>query len=78
MAKKIVLTVPHNQIPTATEYRLVKLVIHYKEDTAMVMLQDEHGRGHQVKISPAPSTTQEAAIMALVNKGELGGNIQEV
>jgi len=75
MPKKITLTVPHNQIPTATEYKLIKLVVHYEADTAVIMLQDEHGRGHQVKTSPIPATTQERAILALINKDDLDGTI---
>ena len=78
MAKKIALTLPHNNVPSATEYKLIKLLVHYEADNAIVMLEDEHGRGHSVKISPAPATTQEQAILALVNNGELAGSIQEV
>ena len=78
MAKKITLTTARNQIPTATEYKLIKLLVQYAEDTAIVMLEDEHGRGHQVKVSPAPATTQEQAILALINNGVLAGTIGNV
>ena len=78
MPKKITLTNPHFQVAGANEYKLVKLVIHYEADTAMIMLEDEHGRGHQVKVSPAPGTTQEQAILALVNNGVLAGTIGDV
>ena len=78
MPKKITLTTGHNQIPTATEYRLTSLIVQYETDTAVVLLEDEHGRGYQVQVSPAPATTQEQAILALVNNGVLAGTIEEV
>ena len=78
MAKKITLTTPHNQIGSATEYKLIKLLVQYETDTAVIMLQDQLGRGHSVKVSPAPATTQEQAILALVNNGVLAGTIGDV
>ena len=77
MAKKIVLTSPRNELASATEYKLIKLLVQYEADTAVVMLEDEHGRGHSVKISPAPATTQAQAILALVANGDLAGSIEE-
>ena len=78
MPKKITLTTPHNQINSATEYKLIKLLVQYESDTAVVMLEDQNGRGHSVSVSPAPATTQEQAILALVNKGVLAGTIGDV
>lgn len=75
MAKKITLLNEHHQIAGATEYRLKKLIVQYDEDTAVVMLEDQTGRGFSVKVSPAPATTQEQAILALVNNGVLAGTI---
>jgi len=75
MSKKITLTNPHNNVADATEYKLIKLLVQYDTDTAVVMLEDQNGRGHQISVSPAPATTQEQAILALVNNGVLAGTI---
>ena len=75
MAKKITLDAPHAQGHPAVEYTLVKLIVQYEADTAIVLLKDQNGRQHQVKVSPAPATTQEQAILALINNGVLSGTI---
>ena len=78
MAKKITLTNPHAVTPAATEYRLVKLLIQYDAGTAVVILEDENGRGHSVKVDSIPNTTTEQAILALINNGVLAGTIDDV
>ena len=75
MPKKITLDNPHNNVDDATEYTLINLLVQYETDTAVIMLEDQNGRGHQVSVSPAPNTTQENAILALVNNGVLSGTI---
>ena len=75
MAKKITLDNPHNNVDDATEYKLIKLLVQYDTDTAVIILEDQNGRGHQVKISPAPATTQEQSILARINNGALAGTI---
>lgn len=78
MPKQITLTDTHHTIEGATVYRLKKLLIQYDIDTAIVMLEDQTGRGHSVKLSSIPATTQEAAILALVNNGVLAGPIDDI
>ena len=78
MAKKITLTTPHNQISTATEYILKKMLVQYETDTVVVLLEDQTGRGFSVTASPIPATTQEQAILALVNNGVLAGTIGDI
>lgn len=78
MPKKITLTNPHNQTDSATEYKLIKLLVQYETNTMVVMLEDQNGRGHQVKVSPILNTTQENAVLAQVNNGLLAGTIGDV
>jgi len=75
MAKKITLTTPHVRGDTATEYKLVKLIVQYETNTMVVMLEDQAGRGHTVKVQGIHATTQEQAILALINNGVLAGTI---
>jgi len=75
MAKKIVLTNSHATIPAATEYTLVGLSINYESGTSVVILKDDNLRGFSVKINSVPATTQEQAILALINNGVLAGTI---
>jgi len=75
VAKKITLTTPHNQLQTATEYVLKKMIVQYETDTTVILLEDEHGRGFSVSVSSIPATTQEQAILALINNGVLAGTI---
>ena len=78
MAKKITLVNPHFQGTVATEYTLVKLLVQYEIDTAIVILKDQDNRQFSRAISPIPNTTQENAILALVNNGDLAGVIGDV
>jgi len=78
MAKKITLTNPHAQNPAATEYKLKKLLVQYDTGTAVVILEDENGRGFSVGVNSIPATTQEQAILALINNGVLAGTIGNV
>ena len=76
MAKKITLSTPHVRGDTATEYTLVKIVVQYETGTTVVMLEDQLKRSFSVKISSIPATTQEQAILALINNGMLAGAIR--
>ena len=78
MPKKIILATPHNQIQTATEYILKKFLITYETDSYVVLLDDEHGRQFNVSGTGIPATTQEQAILALINNGLLAGTITDV
>jgi len=75
MAKKITLDTPHVRGNTATSYKLVKLLVQYETDTMMVMLEDQDGRGFSRKVQGIHATTQEQAILALINNGVLAGTI---
>ena len=78
MAKKITLDNPHFKGNTATEYTLVKLIVQYPTDTMVVMLEDQDGRSHTVKVQGVSATTQEQAILALINNGVLAGTTGNV
>ncbi len=78
MAKKITLTNPHFQGTTATEYTLVKMIVQYESGTAVMMLRDQNGHSFSTKVSSIPGTTQEQAVLALINNGVLAGTIEDV
>lgn len=78
MPKRIVLDNEHHTIPGATSYKLVKLIVQYEADSMVVMLEDQAGRGHQLKVQGISATTQPQAILALVNNGVLAGTIEDV
>jgi len=75
MPKKITLTNSHSQNPAATEYVLKRMLVDYATDIADIFLEDQAGRGFQIKITGIPATTQEQAILALINNGVLAGTI---
>jgi len=78
MPKRIVLDNEHRTIPGATSYKLIKLLVQYEVDTAVVLLEDQTGRGHQIKIDGIPATTQPQAILARINNGVFAGRIEDV
>lgn len=75
MAKKLTLTTPHNSHAGTVSYQIVTLTVQYENDIAFLVLQGDDGRLHKVTLSPAPATTQEQAILALINNGVLSGTI---
>ena len=75
MAKKLTLTTPHAQVPAVTSYTLVRMTVQYDAGTASVDLIGDGGQGFNVSLSSVPATTQEQAILALVNNGVLAGTI---
>jgi len=78
MAKKIVLDNPHIRVPAATEYTLRRLTVEYFNDSVVVELDDNTGQTLLLTLNSIPNTTQENAILALINNGVLSGNITDV
>ena len=78
MPKKITLTNPHVKIPAIIEYRLVRMTVQYDAGTASIDLVGDGGQSHTVIVNTIPNTTQENAILALVNNGVLAGIIGDV
>jgi len=78
VAKQIILNTPHNQIATAARYILTGMTVDYENGRAILHLKDEHGRGFSASVASIPPTTQENAVIALVNNGVLAGTIGDV
>ena len=75
MPKKIVLTTPHEQLGSVSEYTLKKMLVEYDDDKIVIELEGDGGQKFRVNVASIPSTTQEAAILALINNGVLAGQI---
>jgi len=75
MNKKILLDTPHHERSPVAEYTLAKLVVNYELDEAVVELKGEGGQKFEITLTSIPNTTQDNAIIALVNNGVLAGTI---
>ena len=78
MAKKLVLRNPHAKIPRVNEYRLVRMTVQYDAGVAAIDLIGDDGQSFTVPLQSIPATTQEQAILALINNGVLDGTIENV
>ncbi len=75
--KQLTLTNPHNPFIGTQSYQLETLTVDYTNNVANVLLKGDDGRLHRVSLVPVPNTTQENAILALINKGVLTGIIAD-
>lgn len=75
--KQLTLTNPHNPIAGTQTYRLEIFTVDYTNNVANALLKGDDGRLHRVSLVPIPNTTQEQALLALINKGVLAGTIAD-
>ena len=75
MAKKITLDTPHEQAVPVNEYTLVSMLVEYDAGKVGILLQGEGGQLFKVMVDSIPATTQEQAILNLINNGVLSGTI---
>ena len=75
MPKKITLDTPHKQVVPVSEYTLVSMLVEYEDGKVGILLRGEGGQLHKVMVDSIPATTQEQAILALINNGVLSGTI---
>ncbi len=76
MEKKIVLNTPHAQTPVVNTYRLASMTVQYEIGTTLIDLIGEAGQKFTIGVNAIPPTTQEQAVLALINNGVLAGNIE--